>query len=49
MRGVVMHVFLQIVAFYLQTDWSSRPVFTKGKRPRIVFILGLFQYFAQKE
>ena len=33
-----MQVFLQIVAFSLQTDWSGRPVLTKGKRPRIFFI-----------
>ena len=33
-----MKVFLQIVAFSLQTDGSGRPVLTKGKRhcsPRI--------------
>ena len=34
MRGVIMQVFLQIVAFSLQTDGSGRPVLTKGKRPK---------------
>ena len=29
-----MQVFLQIVAFSLQTDGSGRPVLTKGKRPK---------------
>ena len=30
-----MQVFLQIVAFSLQTDGSGRPVLTKGKRPKL--------------
>ena len=30
-----MQVFLQIVAFSLQTDGSGRPVLTKGKRPKM--------------
>ena len=29
-----MQVFLQIVAFSLQTDWSGRSVLAKGKRPK---------------
>ena len=28
-----MQVFLQIVAFSLQTDWSGQPVLSKGKCP----------------
>ena len=30
-----MQVFLQIVAFSLQNDWSGRPVLAKGKRPQM--------------
>ena len=30
-----MQVFLQIVAFSLQTDWSGRTVLTKGKVPLV--------------
>ena len=33
-----MQVFLQIVAFSLQTDGSGRPVLTKGKRPTVTSI-----------
>ena len=29
-----MLVFLQIVAFSIQNDWSGRPVLTNGKRPK---------------
>ena len=32
-RGNVMQVFLQMVAFSLQNDVSGRPVLTKGKHP----------------
>ena len=38
MRGIFVQVFLQIVAFSLQNDWSGRPVLTKGKRPRIFLL-----------
>ena len=31
----IMQVFLQMVAFSLQSDGSGRPVLTKGKRPVI--------------
>ena len=33
MPGIIVQVFLQIVAFFLQTDRSGRPVLTKRKRP----------------
>ena len=33
MPGIIVQVFLQIVAFSLQTDRSGRPVLTKRKRP----------------
>ena len=36
--GVIMQVFLQIVAFSLQTDGSGRPVLTKRKRPLVRYI-----------
>ena len=32
-----MQVFLQIVAFSLQTDWSGQPVLKKGKRSKFHF------------
>ena len=44
-----MQVFLQIVAFSLQTDGSGLPVLTKGKRPLVTcksvlsVDIGLFQ------
>ena len=37
-----MQVFLQMVAFSLQSDGSGRPVLTKGKRPKTRLFRGPF-------